>query len=212
MSKTTINRWLDNTSKVKLDTAMISLSDVVGSLAQDVDGVMSDVYNKSEVYPRSDVDVLLSDKPANGDVYTRELLYQKSETDALLDDKADRSDVYTKAQSDVLSVPKAPSWGRMLVGYMKIRYSSSGIIENRETPFNLRCELSNNPALIKFLFEDSKPVSDDYVIIVESNVDIKRLGTKDKNTARFYVEVDDGFDPWDVFTVCVYHNNMRVLE
>ena len=74
------------------------LSEIDGEIDTKADS--TDVYEKSEVYTKTEVDNLISEVPSV-DAYT------KSETDALLNDKANVSSVYTKTETDNLLLSKA---------------------------------------------------------------------------------------------------------
>ena len=69
----------------------------------EVDDLIDDIptFDPTNYYDKSDVNGLLADKADASDVYT------KDEADTLLLDKADKSDVYTKAQTDSLLFFKA---------------------------------------------------------------------------------------------------------
>ena len=195
-----INRWLDDDGGENtvsngridiVDGVVTNLTDVVDSLTQDV-------------LLGGDAIALLDGRLDDVDGVVTNLT-------------AVVSDVYTKAQSDILRVPTVSSWGRMLVGYMKIKKNSGGSFVDVEAPFNLRVWFDSD-SLLKFTFLDSTPNNTDYIVTMGSdNMNLTHTAG-DGQWFRVIEKLETSFkwefngasmDHRHVYTVCVYHNDMR---
>ena len=91
--------WLLNELSGKSNTGhthtVSDITDFATAVAQAISWKANseDVYTKAQTYSKTEVDNLLGDKADSSDVYT------KTETDNLLGDKADSDDVYTKSET-----------------------------------------------------------------------------------------------------------------
>ncbi|ETR69197.1 MAG: hypothetical protein OMM_09812, partial [Candidatus Magnetoglobus multicellularis str. Araruama] len=94
-----------NTQDVYTKTQLYTKDDIDLSLSQKAD--TTDVYIKSQTYAKDDIDHFLSEKANIADVYTKTQLYTKSNMDLSLSQKANIADIYTKDKIDLSLSEKA---------------------------------------------------------------------------------------------------------
>jgi hypothetical protein len=179
-----------------------------------------DVYNKTQVYTKAESDALVYD---DGTFQTQidDVVADITGIDTTLQSKADtfntydKTEVYTKSQSDALF--NLPVWGRLLVGYMKVRYNNStGNFINVEPPFNLSATYISSQA-IQYDFGTWHPDNDAYIVNYSSdNQNLNHSSgsgswyhTFFKSESNFRMNVfGSTYSHGHVYTVSVYHDNM----